>query len=444
MPSPAEKSRVVHFGLFEVDLQEQELRKSGIRIKLQEQPFQILAVLLEHPGQTVTREELRQKLWPTDTFVDFDHSLNSSVKKLRLALADDSDNPRFIETLHRRGYRFIAPVDGSPASVHEPALPASVDHTPVPTHENRSHAKALVGLVALLTSLAVLLVAFNVGHSRDRLLGRIAPRIQSLAVLPLTNLSGDPRQDYFADGMTEELITTVGKLGALRVISRTSVMRYKNTDKPLPQIAKELDVDAVIEGSATREGGRVRITAQLIQASTDRHLWSETYDRDLRDIFAVQSEVAQSIANEVKVKLTPQEQTRLKSGRPVNPEAYEAYLRGRHFWALDTGGLEYFEHATQIDPGFAPAYAGMALNYTVQGFSRPPREVYGKAMEAAIKALQLDPELAEGQKHMPLWGMQNSTSNGIGQEQRANSGKRLSLIQAVPMRTGCTQCTSPR
>jgi TolB-like protein/Flp pilus assembly protein TadD/tRNA A-37 threonylcarbamoyl transferase component Bud32 len=273
-------------------------------------------------------------------------------------------------------------------------------------------ARALPYIVgAVVVTLAVVLalaVGLNLGHMPDRLLGRAAaPRIESIAVLPLANLSGQPQQEYFADGMTEELIATLGKLSALRVISRTSVMRYKKTEKPLPQIAKELNVDAVIEGSVLRAGGRVRITAQLIQASTDRHLWAETYDRDLRDVLALQGEVAQAIASEVKAKVTPQEQALLASARLVNPAAYELYLKGRYEWNKRSeeglkSGLEYFQQAIKLDPGYALAYSGLADCYEVLGNNvfLPGVEVYPKAKAAAVKALELDQSLAEAHTSM--------------------------------------------
>ena len=262
---------------------------------------------------------------------------------------------------------------------------------------------AVVSGIAAFVLIAVgaVVLGLNVGGLRDRLLGRAGPpKIESLAVLPLANLSGDAEQEYFADGMTEELIATLGKLSALRVISRTSVMRYKKTDKPLPQIAKELNVDAVIEGSVLRAGNRVRITAQLIQASTDRHLWAETYDRDLRDILALQSEVARAIASEIKVKLTPQEQTRLASARPVNPEVYELWLKGRRH--LLTAGmhmkaLEYFQQAIDLDPAYAPAHAGISVAYSNAAlfYALAPHEALPKAKAAAKRALELDESLAE-------------------------------------------------
>lgn len=376
--------RLVRFGVFEVDLRAGELRKSGVKIKLQEQPFQILALLLERPGEVVTREELQRKLWPADTFVDFEHSLNAAVKRLREALGDSAETPRFVETLPRRGYRFIYPVEGRE-----------------PPARRRRWVTALA-LVALPGMLAVMF-ALNLGGLRDRLLGRPMPgEITSIAVLPLENLSGDPEQDYFTDGMTEMLITELSKIGALKVISRQSVMQFKGTDKPLPEIARELDVDAVVEGSALHIGERVRITVQLIEAATDRNLWADNYDRDVSDVLELHSEVAQAIARQIKIAVTPEEETRLASGRPLNPKAHEAYLRGRYHWNKRTEeglkkSIEHFQQAVEMDRGYALAYAGLADAYVFLGGYQvfPPKEVNTKAKAAALKALELDDTLAE-------------------------------------------------
>jgi TolB-like protein/Flp pilus assembly protein TadD len=272
-----------------------------------------------------------------------------------------------------------------------------------------------IPVVALLV-LGAVLIAFNVAGLRDRLMwlvrarhGVPLPRIESIAVLPLANLSGDPEQEYFADGMTEELITNLGKISALRVISRTSVMRYKKTEKPLPQIARELGVDGIVEGSVLRVGDRVRITAQLIQAEQERHLWAESYERDLRDILALQSEVARAIASEIKVRLTPQEQTRLASARPVNPDAHEAYLKGRYFWNKRTEeglkkGIDFFGQALEKDPAYALAYTGLADCYYLLADYRfvPWKEAYPRAKGAATKALELDETLAEAHTSLAL------------------------------------------
>ena len=425
------RPRLLRFSVFEVDLRTGELRKQGLKVKLHGQPFQVLTLLLERPGELVTREEIQEKLWPGNTFIDFEHSVNSSIKRLREALGDDPVAPRFIQTLPRHGYRFVAPVEGHPSlapfserkEVEGDARPGSEGGKgmlPGSGGDQRDTAGAVRepplrkgSIVALsaggVLALLAVLFALNVVGLRERVMTAVGarhgvpqPKIESIAVLPFDNLSRDPEQEYFADGMTEELITNLGNIGALRVISRTSVMQYKGTRKPLPQIARELNVDAVLEGSVLRSGNRVRITAQLLHASTDRHLWAESYERDLRDVLALQSEVAGAIANEIQIKLTFSEQLRVGGSRPVNPEAYEAYLRGRYQWNRRTEeslekAVEHFQKAIEIDPLYAPAYAGLADCYSIFGDNgfRRPREVFPQARTAAMRALEIDPTLAE-------------------------------------------------
>ena len=333
--------------MFELDLRAGELRKQGVKIKLQEQPFQILAMLLEHPGEVVTREALRKKLWPADTFVDFDHGLNKAINKLREALGDSADSPRFVETVAKRGYRFMR----------------DLQHTP--------------------------------------------GQIRSLLVLPLENLSRDPEQEYFADGLTEELITRLARIGALRVLSRTTAMHYKGVRRPLPEIARELQVDGVVEGTVLRSGEQVRISAQLIHAPTDTHLWADSYERDLRNILALQSEVAQAIAREVQVKLTPEERARFAEVAPVNPEAYEAYLKGRYHWNRRSAAdlpmaVRCFQQAIAKDSAYAAAYAGLADSLSSFGTWSfvSPNEGCAKAKGPALRALDLDPSL--GEAHVSL------------------------------------------
>jgi TolB-like protein/DNA-binding winged helix-turn-helix (wHTH) protein len=276
-------SQSLRFAGFQVDLCGRELRSNGTRIPLQEQPFQVLTVLLQHPGELVTREELRRRLWPSDIFVDFDNSLNTAINKIREALGDSAEDPRFVETLPRRGYRFIAPLkEGEPRSGEKTARSAFQVSTPVQPQFRR---RVLVGSL-LVVALLLSTLFWKWGR------GPATKHIASLAVLPLENLSRDSDQDYFADGMTEALTTDLGKISALRVISRTSVMQYKTTKKPLSEIAKELKVDAVIEGTVVRSGNRVRITANLVQAFPERHLWSESYDSELSDVLTVQAAVA--------------------------------------------------------------------------------------------------------------------------------------------------------
>jgi TolB-like protein/DNA-binding winged helix-turn-helix (wHTH) protein/Tfp pilus assembly protein PilF len=387
-------SPTLRFGVFELNPRSGELRKQGIKIRLQGQPVEILAMLLEHPGEPITRDELQKKLWPADTFVDFEQGLNNAMKRLRAALDDDAENPRFIETLPRHGYRFIASVNG----VDQTSAPESA---PI---RNLGGGWRLLAFGALaVIAAAVALVGFNRGGVRDRLFEKpAAARIHSIAVLPLQNLSGDPQQEYFADGMTDELIAELAKIGVLRVISRTSVMQYKGVKKPLPQAAHELGVDAIVEGTVLRSGDRVRVTANLVQASPEKHLWAESYERDLRDILALQSDVATAIAREIQIKVSPQEQARLANSRPVNPEAYQLYLKGRYFWEKRTTAnlekaREYFEQAIEKDPTYALAYAGLADSYVLLSDYGvlPSKEGFPKAKAAALKAQQLDNTRAE-------------------------------------------------
>ena len=331
----------VRFGSFEADINAVELRKQGVRVKLQEQPFQVLQFLLEHPDEVVSREELRRQIWPANTFVDFEQGLNNAIKRLREALGDSPENPQFIETIPRRGYRFIA-------KLNQPAK-----------------------------------------------------CVRTLAVLPLENLSRDPEQEYFAEGLTEALINTLVKIGELQVVSRTSVMQYKGVHRPLRDIAQELHVEGIIEGTVLKAGERVRISIQLVDARADTHLWAEHYDRDLRDILALHSEVAQSVAREIQVKLTPVDEARIAKGRPVNPEAYDAYLKGRYYWnrrPAELGrAIQYFEQAMFKDPGYTAADVGLAdcLNSLTGLGIVPVNHGSDRAKELAQKAFEIDNSSAE-------------------------------------------------
>ena len=415
MAGASGSSGAVRFGVFEADLKAGELRKHGIRIKLQDQPFEILAMLLERPGELVTREELRLKLWPADTFVDFDHGLNNAINRLREALNDSADAPRFIETLPRRGYRFIAEVNGCAKTASRNIAPTECVETKEapgtlreeraaatkPSLDRRSHRLGRWGFAAASVGIAVALI-LGLYLDRQRLFGTNArAKIQSIAVLPLENLTGDSGQEYFVDGMTDALITDLAQIRALRVISRTSVMQYKRTRKSLPEIARELNVDAVLEGSVVRSKDQVRIDAQLIQAANDQHLWSKSYQRELRDIVAMQSEIAHAVADEVQIQLTPQEQVRLAATKPVNSNAYDNYLKGQYYlqrWTSEgeAKASEYFQKATKEDPNYAPAYAGLALAYARQSFLElPTRQAMPVAEQAAKRALALDDSWAE-------------------------------------------------
>jgi TolB-like protein len=338
----------IRFGVFEADIEAGELRRSGVKVRLQEQPFQVLAALLERPGKVITRAELKKKIWIADTFVNFDCGLNKAVNRLRQALGDFADTPKFIETLPRRGYRFTAPVEQG---------------------------------------------------------------IGSLAVLPLDNLSGDPNQEYWADGMTDELITHVAKIRDLRVISRTSAMRFKNTTLPLREIARQLGVGALIRGSVMVSDRKVRIRAQLIDPFTDDHLWVDSYERELGDVMTLQRQIAYAIACQIRSRLTPEEEAGFAGARSVNADAYEAYLKGRFFWNKRTkADLErsfaYFRQAIAADATYAAPYAGLADCYilmNVFGLSSP-HVVCPKAREAAEKALELDDALPEAHNSLAAVG----------------------------------------
>ncbi len=402
MLATAPTSRVLKFDAFELDVRAAELRKAGVKLRLQGQPIQVLAVLLNSAGKLVTRDELRSQLWSAETFVDFDHSLHNAIARIREVLGDSAENPRYIETLPRRGYRFIGAVEKVGAD-ESPTLAPNEPPAEAPVAPVRSGSRAIpIAVAALLTIVAVtaalkLLPAFSHGAAAT-------PAVRSIAVLPLDNFSGDPAQEYFADGMTDELITDLAKIGSLRVISRTSVMQYKGTKKALPQIAKELNVDGIIEGSVTRSGQRVRITAQLLYGPTDKHLWAETYDRDLGDVLSLQSEVAQAVAQQVRAQVTPQQQARFNAARPVNPEAYDAYLRGRYYLSNQYTMAQplniaktYFEEAIRKDPGFALAYSGLGDAYLYLVFFGPlsPESGYRLSEEAARHALTLDDSIGE-------------------------------------------------
>jgi TolB-like protein/DNA-binding winged helix-turn-helix (wHTH) protein/Flp pilus assembly protein TadD len=423
MGTPAPVVRILHFGVFEIDLKACEIRKHGVRLKLSEQPFQVLAVLLESPGEIVTRNDLRSRLWPSDTFVDFDHGLNNAVLRLREVLGDSSENPRFVETIPRRGYRFIAPVAGPflpgkfqsqirngvvPIPAEEPhsteALPEDVRSEPVGLPWEPAARFLVVGAALLLACVVSATVLYH--YRRAGASATLPTHNKSLVVLPLENLSEDKDQEYFADGMTDDLIANLAKIHSLRVISRSTAMTYKGTHKPLSQIASELNVDAVVEGTVLRVGDRIRITAELVQVSTDRHLWADTYESQMGDILSLQNRVSSAIVNEIRINLTPEDQKRLAKNPAVAPEAYENYLKGRYYWNKRsdenlTRAIGYFEDATHQAPNYSLAYAGLADCYAIIS-----AEIFGtmsgeqaapKAKAAALRALELDPTLAEAE-----------------------------------------------
>jgi len=411
MPDATQTPAVHRFGAFEINLQSGELRKSGMRLRLSGQPLQVLAILVERSGEVVTREELHSKLWSADTFVDFDHGLNNAVARIREVLDDSAEAPRYVETIPRRGYRFIAPLtDRLPTtlppstaefrvgSAHEITRPAS-GPSALPTEKRfRSTHLMLLGGAAVLVLFTFAFALYRSSHVN----GTSKPAIKSLAVLPLKNLSGDPTQEYLADGMTEALIGRLSMIRGLRVISRTSVMSLKDSKLSARDIAKTLQVDALVEGSVIREGIRIRVYAQLIRGATDEHFWSETYDRELPDVLALESDVARSVARKVEVTVTGEERSRLVAARHVSPDVYESYLKGQFAKGNSRAEIEqsiaYFEDAITKDATFAPAYVGLADAYERLSGSflgAPTYETRPKVTRAAQKALDLDPGLAE-------------------------------------------------
>jgi TolB-like protein/DNA-binding winged helix-turn-helix (wHTH) protein/Flp pilus assembly protein TadD len=390
--SPA-KPTIVRFGVYEFKSDTKELRRGGMRVHLEGQPIAILKMLLERPGELVGREELQKELWPGDTFVDFEHSLNAAVKRLRSALNDSADHPRYIETLARRGYRFITPVNGRElgGETHNPAA------TPPPAQ--RGPRWLFIAMAALFA------VAVGGGIWREWRYYPAIPittTVRSLAVLPLENLSGDPSQEYFADGITEELIGRLAKIRGLRVISRTSAMHFKNTRLSIPEIARTLGVDALIEGSVIRDGSEIRVHAQLIRGATDEHIWAGEYQREYGNVLALQEDVARSIAERIEINVTPAETAAQKSIHVLDPEAHEDYLKGRYYFNQRTTdalnkSIGYFRQAIAKNPSYALPYCGLADAYALLGFRGgvPSREALSQAKEAALKAIELDDTLAE-------------------------------------------------
>jgi TolB-like protein/DNA-binding winged helix-turn-helix (wHTH) protein len=398
-------SNVYKFGPYHANTVDLELRKGGIRIRLQPKPFQVFKVLLERAGQSVSREELKSLLWAPDIFVDFDHGLNTAVNKIREALSDSPDEPRYIETL-ANGYKFIG--DISEQSERPFVATAPLTASPLAAHQEPRveitwRRRYLAPTVALGSLIAVVFLVF---HTAPKVFGTSVAPIRSVAVLPLKNLSGDPSQEYFSDSMTDELITQLAKISSLNVPSAASVVRYKNTSASASEISRDLKVDAFVQGSVVRTGDKIRVTAQLIDARTDRHIWAEDYQGDLRDVLVLQNEIATAIAHSVKVKLAPGASV-VSVPRQVDPRAYDAYIRGRGYWLrsntanevpgdVEKSG-ELFRQAIQYDPGFARAYSGLADYYGVNAADGviPAEEGWRKSEEASRKALALDNRLAE-------------------------------------------------
>jgi TolB-like protein/DNA-binding winged helix-turn-helix (wHTH) protein/Tfp pilus assembly protein PilF len=388
------------FGPFEADSASGELYKHGIKLKLRQQPFKVLLMLLENRSEVVTREQLRARLWPAGTFVEFDKSLDSAMYRLRGALADSADNPKFIETLPRQGYRFIAPVElitadnpGTRTEANDPALEVLGSRAGQPTYRVVFALFTLCILVGLGAATATRNWSSRAGTPK---------RIASLAVVPLKNMSGDPAQDYFVDGMTQELTTSLSGISGLRVISGASTPSYNTGGTNLADIKRELNVGAVVEGEVLQSGNRVRITTRLVDASTGRELWTQIYERKLDDVLSLESDVARGVARELGSQGSGEYVARLPTRRQVNPAAYESYLHGRHDWnrwtkeGLETS-VEEFQQSIRQDPTYAPAWAGLSDAYALLKLFRYRQpEVALKLMkEAAVKALELDDSSSE-------------------------------------------------
>jgi TolB-like protein/DNA-binding winged helix-turn-helix (wHTH) protein len=411
MKDDSKPSNVYRFGPYQANTADLELRKNGVRVRLQPKPFQVLKVLLERAGQSVTREELKTLLWSPDIFVDFDHGLNTAVNKIREALSDSAEEPRYIETL-TNGYKFIGDISEQserPFVATAPIAAPPVAASPLATHpDSRGEVswrkRYLAPAVGLACLIALVFLAF---HAAPKVFGTSSTAIQSVAVLPLKNLSGDPSQEYFSDSMTDELITQLAKITSLDVTSAGSVVRYKNMSASASEIRRDLKVDAFLEGSVMRTGEKIRVSAQLIDARTDRHIWAEDYQGDLRDVLVLQNDIATAIAHSVKAKVAPADSPTLSIPHQVDPRAYDAYIRGRGYWMrsntaneapgdVEKSGL-LFQQAIQFDPSFARAYSGLADYYgvkAVQGLI-PAEEGWRKSEEASRKALALDDRLAE-------------------------------------------------
>jgi TolB-like protein/DNA-binding winged helix-turn-helix (wHTH) protein/Flp pilus assembly protein TadD len=398
--------RGFRFGVFEVDLAAADLRRDGRQIRLRGRPFDILMCLLERPGELVTRDELRQRLWTADTFVDFDHGLNAAMNRLRDALGDSADNPRFVQTLPRRGYRFIAPVERveAPSPALESSAPPVMGEIAVPVETAAPAVRSRSSFLTVATVIAALVavVAAGLWLRASQQDAQQAGR-PMIAVLPFENLSGDPEEDYFSQGITEELIAQLGTLNpdSLGVIARTTVARYRPGQYSIAEIGRALDVQYVLEGSVRRSGQRVRITAQLIEVARQTHLWAEAYEHEVEDVLLTQRDVAMRVADALAMSVL---RTRTVPRMP-SPAAYEAYLRGRYLRQQATEqslarARTYYEQAIESDPTYGAAYAGLADVYHVLGGPGwefgPPRELLPRALEAARRAIELDAELPDG------------------------------------------------
>lgn len=428
--------RVFEFGGFKVDCDRFELSRSGRTLKLERKPMELLILLAAGNGHLITRTEIIARLWDSEVFVDTEHGINTAIRKIRQVLDDDPERPRFVQTVTGKGYRFIAPIEAvdpslsgdqsrlssteaNPLEVGGAAaapMPTTVSPTQPQTvldawqHSdatpgNARNSRIVLWLAAFGAAAVFGFIAISpaVRGLAARFLGLSArPQISSLAVLPLDNLSGDQGQDYFADGMTDELTTMLAKNSTLRIVSRTSVMQYKGAHRHLPEIARALGVDGILEGSITRSGEKVHMTVQLIQAPSDTHLWAESYDRDASDIVSLPREAAQAIAERLNSAVP-----HAALPRYVNPEAHDAYLRGRYLWYAGqyAKSFEYFKKATELQPDYAPGWSGLAMYYGASAIDgqKSPAETLEAGEEAATKAVQLDDTLPEA--HLTLCAM---------------------------------------
>ncbi len=387
------------FGEFELDGARFELRRNGRSLKLERMPMELLILLAEKDGNVVSRQEIIERLWGKYVFVDTEHGINTAIRKIRSALREDAERPRFVQTVLGKGYRLVAEAKNGNAAVEPTADLKSAE--PTEAAPAKSNSRWLVAAVAIaLCLIAGAVWALEVGGISQRIfaLNRIGP-IQSIAVLPLANLSGDPTQDYYADGITDELITALAQNRSLRLVSRTSAMQYKGVNRPLRDIARKLGVDGILEGSVNRSGNHVHVNLQLIYAPTDTHIWAQSYDRDLDGALLLPQQLSQTIASEVKVASAPS-----RAKRYISPEAHDAYLQGRYYWFGSNyeRSKEYFEKAIQLQPDYALAWDGLGDSYGASAVAGQvlPQEAWSKGHAATLKALELDDSLPEAHNSM--------------------------------------------
>jgi TolB-like protein/DNA-binding winged helix-turn-helix (wHTH) protein len=408
---------ILRFNNTELDLGRYELRRNGGLLRLERLPMELLVLLASRQGDLVTREEVIERLWGKGVYLDAEQGINTAIRKIRMCLRDTAENPKYIQTVVGKGYRFVPSV-----TVLEPATAASaqaaIASPPAlvltPASVRRVFRAPLLGSRTLIAAGTIaVVVALASGWYRYKHRTPEPAQIGAIAVLPLENLSGDPSQEYFADGMTDELITHLAQIKSLRVISRTSVMQYKQIRKPLPEIARALQVDAIVEGSVARSGDKVRITAQLIDARSDRHVWAEEFEGSTEDVLALQGQVARAITQAVSLNTSDVARSNLNAAARVDPEAYDEYLKCRYFWARRTAvdlqrSVESCQRAVLKDPNFAQAWAQLADSY-IMSARYGGRQTIGAvpdAKAAAMKAVSLDNELADGHTALGLLNQQ--------------------------------------